>query len=207
MSFGRFRLVLNLAFGFLLAHCTGSVVAAGPDKFFGAGQSVEAGWLQSDGCAETIISIVYIETVTKDVGGTGAADSQARLIVNVNVSDLCTGAFTSTSAEGTGQLTLSNSLNDARLLGTTAGQTLPMGAPAEAAVDLAFIATGPLQRDFLVQRSSVGNSVRFSSTDRQRMREAVATGSVKLNGVELLSGPSDRGSLFSDASVRFQRGF
>jgi len=207
MSLGRFRLVLNLALGFLLALGAGSVAAAGPDKLFASGPLVEAGWLQVDDCRQTIISILYFDIATREAGVTGAAESQARLIVTINVTDFCADTFSSTSTEGTGQLTLQNSLNEARLSGTSVGQTSPAGAAAEVTVDLAFIAAGPVVRDFFVNRFSVGNSLRFSSTSRSRMREAVATGSVKLNGVELLSGPSDRGSLVGESSATFQRGF
>lgn len=207
MSFRLFRLVLNLVFGFLIALCAGGVVRADPAKIFGSGTFVAAGWTQSDDCRETSVGVVYNEVGTREVGATGTVESSASLLVNVSIADFCTGTFTSTSSEGTAELTLQSELNDARLIGTAVGQTLPTGAAAEFAVDLTLIASGGVQRGFILQRLSVGNSFRSSSKFQSRMREAVATGSVRLNGLELISGPSGQGSLATSADSTFERAF
>ena len=206
MSLRRFRLVLNIGFGFLLVLCAGSV-RADPAKIFGSGAFVVAGWIQRDDCRETSVGVVYNEVSTRAVGATGTVESSASLLVNVSIADFCTGTFTATSSEGTAELTLQSGLNDARLIGTAVGQTLPTGAAAEFAVDLTFIASSEVQRGFILQRQSVGNSFRSSSKFQSRIREAVATGSVRLNGLELISGPSGQGSLATNADSTFERDF
>lgn len=205
MFLKRGRLVVHLMLGFLAAVGATDALAS---KFSATGRTAQASWVQENGCIRTSVFVSGSERTVLEAGAGGPVDLPTTLMAFIDTTDLCSGTFTSATARGEGELTMTNVLNEARLRGTLAARIFAGGTstPAEVVVDVTLTGVGDVGRNFSVFMSfTPGTTSRFRGQGASRLREADAAGSVRLNGVEALPGPSSSGFLLIETTAEVTR--
>jgi hypothetical protein len=94
-------------------------------------------------------------------------------------------------------------LTEARLQGTIVGTDDISGAEVQVVLDLAWTATGKLTRQSSKQRFQLPGILIFQSTTNA-FREATASGSVSVGGVNLTPDPSVFASIGGDTDLEIE---
>jgi hypothetical protein len=205
MLFEQVLRALGLVLGLSLFLCANNV---GASKITMSGSTAQGGWEQIDGCVTTDVSVVASDDVLFEAGA-GGPQTTTILSASIITLDFCTGTFTNVGADGTGEFTMT-ALNEARARGTLPafilkGKTrVPAG---EITIDVTFVASGDVQRTFFIGRASFGTDFRSTAKGSSRLRDASITGSVKLNGVETVTGSPGVGIMITGTQATFERGF
>lgn len=162
------------------------------------GENAYADFYKFDECSQTGVSIFAADNVTRTSPGAPTAQKEAHLYYwNYN---FCTGA--SSSGGGSSQnftFTSSKQLDTAKLNGTFTVNDYNTGDTKEIAVDLTWTGTGDISRGNSHSRyQGAGYSSNYRSVGSYR--QADVSGSVTLNGTNLLNGLTGYGNLNSSNS-------
>jgi hypothetical protein len=197
------RFLLGLS---LVLLCTDNVSAG---KVSASGRVVQGGWEQDEGCITTIVSVFGSDEVARETGA-GGPETTTMLSVGIQTLDFCAGVFTTVGGQGAGEFTMAG-LNEAHLRATLPAQIPVKGKPpipvGEITMDVTFVGTGDVTRNFFLNIGSIGNDFRARGQGSSRVRDATITGSVKLNGVEALNGSPGFGQLSTGAQASFDSTF
>jgi hypothetical protein len=170
----------------LISALAPASVSAASETFYRFEEVATANWRIEEVCADGSISTSFISVI----GGLEFESpdlSEVNEFVTVRIRNFqtCEGEFINEFGTGPAEYTGSSSLREARVTGTV---TLRSGE--EAQIDVSWVATGALETTI-----NKTNFSGFSGIFTGKEREAVGTGSVIVDGENLISGPSVSGSI------------
>lgn len=175
--------VIALAAVALLA--ASSAVAAA-ETFFRFEEEATANWKIVEDCGDGTTSTTFVSVIGGvEFESPNLDDRDEFVTVRILNFRTCEGEFVNEFGTGPATYTGSSSLQEASVSGTV---TLRSGDTAT--IDVSWEATGPLETN-VNQTQFPG----FAGTFTSKERDAVATGSVIVDGENLISGPSLSGSL------------
>ena len=156
--------------------------------------------IDTTSCARGTVSEVLVETSTFTADVNGAHGAGGNTSIGVTVRDNCVNAVVRTVS---GATTLQELQVDPSLQSASLHCTLPVfdsaaGAFVDMSVDLIWTGMGKIYRDRHGSVDHYENGM-FSSKTYDTSRDAVATGSLILNGVELTLPLSDAAQVETDA--------
>ena len=168
----------------LLAASSSAVAAAG--AFYRFEEVATANWRIVEDCGNGTTSTTLVTVIGGvEYESPNLDDRDEFVTVRIRNLQTCEGEFVNEFGTGPATYTSSPSLQEASVSGTV---TLRNGETA--AIDVTWEATGPLETN--VNHTQFPG---FSGTFTSKERDAVATGSVIVNGENLISGPSQSGSI------------
>lgn len=178
-------------------------VAATTIRYQFKGQSAYANFYQYDECNSTYVSVSTFTSRTKD--GTGAPTAQMGADLYYYSNNYCTGTYASGyGSSPNANFTIDNQLNSAILNGTFLTYDYSSNTTKTASVALTWTGVGDTFRgrshshyqgpDYMSHYRSVGSS-----------RDAQVSGSVTVDGINLIPNLSGYGSLNSSNSGSFER--
>lgn len=179
------------------------VVAANVNKSQFKGENAYATFYQYDGCNSTSVSVSAFTNITKSAPG--APTDQMGAYLYYDNYNYCTGTYSSSSGESpNATFTIDNQLKSASLKGTFALYDYYSGTTKTANVNLTWTGTGDLFRN----RSSYTYQTPTSLTryrSNGENRDAAVSGSVTVDGTNVITNLSSYGSLYSSSNGTFER--
>jgi len=181
----------------LLSLTNVPVLAATATKYQFKGQNASASFYQSDDCSYTDVSVYGFDSVTKS--GPGAPISQTGAYFYYSNYNYCTGTQSYGDGFSENVTFTSNKLNSATLNGTFTVYDYYSGASKTATVNLTWTGTGDTYRgksQSRYQGPGYTSSYRFNGSSR----DAQVSGSVTLDGTNLIANLTSYGSLSTSSS-------
>jgi len=173
------------------------VLAATATKYQFKGNNASAYFYQSDDCSYTDVSVNGFDNVTKS--GPGAPVSQTGAYLYYSTYNFCTGTQSYGYGFGDNVTFTSNKLNSATLNGTFTVYDYYSGASKTATVNLTWTGTGDTYRGKYQSRSQgPGYTSIYRSSGSSR--DADVTGTVTLNGTDLIANLTSSGSLSTSSN-------
>jgi hypothetical protein len=175
-------------------------------RFQSKGATVSAFFTSTDptGCIESSVFVIGGEDISKSGTG-GPSLTGPGVFVEVLQSNSCTG--TERLLDGGGPATLfevNRRLTEASLQATITATDVDTGEEVPVQIDLAWTGTGDLLRQMGHEKFQLPGLVEVVSF-RNVVREATATGSVVVGGMDLGPDPSASGFIARDAQLDVQR--
>jgi hypothetical protein len=160
--------------------------AARGETFYRFEENATANWTMVEQCADGTTSTTRVTVMGgREFESPDLDDVNEFVTVRIRNFSTCDGEFVNEFGTGPAQYTGSQSLQTAHVSGTVI-----LRSGEEAAIDVSWEGTGPLETD-VNQTQFRGFSGVFTSKERQ----AVATGSVSVDGEDLVPGPSESASI------------
>lgn len=178
-------------------------VAATTTKYQFKGENASASFSQYDGCNSSSVYVNAFTNRTKD--GPGAPTEQMGADLNYYNYNYCTGTYSSGyGSSPNATFTIDNKLSSATLKGTFAVYDYSSGTTKTADVNLTWTGTGVTssgKSDYTYQTPT--SITRYRSNGSSS--DAQVTGSVTVDGINLINNLSSYGYLYSSKSGRFER--
>lgn len=172
-----------------------SAPAVAAETFFRFEEEAVANWTIVEQCGDGTTSTTRVQVIGGVESESPNLDERDEFVtVRILSFRTCEGTFVNEFGTGPATYTSSPSLQTASVSGTV---TLRSGETAT--IDVIWVATGALETT--VNHTQFPG---FSGTFISSERDAVATGSVIVNGENLISGPSESGSIetLEDRNIR-----
>jgi hypothetical protein len=181
----------------LLSLTTVPALAATSTKYQFKGQNASANFYQSDDCNYSSVSVNGFDNVTKS--GPGAPVSQTGAYLYYSSYNFCTGAQFYGSGFSENIPFTSNKLNSATLNGTFTVYDYYSGTSKTATVNLTWTGTGDTYRGKSQSRyQGPGYTSIYRSSGSSR--DAEVTGTVTLDGANLIANLTSSGSLSTSSN-------
>lgn len=181
----------------LVSLTTVPVLAASATKYQFKGQNASASFYQSDNCSYTDVYVSAFDNVTKS--GPGAPTSQTGVYFYYSSYNYCTGTQFYGDGFSENVSFTSSKLNSAALNATFPVYDYSSGATKTATVNLNWTGTGDTYRGKSQSRyQGPGYTSSYRSTGSSR--DAQVSGSVTLDGTNLIANLTSYGSLSSSTN-------
>lgn len=184
------KTVIATTLALALTSATGTVFAE-TIKYSTKDAVATAGWSNEDECSYATIDVSGHQSVTRQ-SGTGPVSGS---LVNATFSskNWCTGEMHEGYAYGEGVLTIGN--NSATIKASLVGYDFFTGESATVDVDLNIVANGEYKGKSVWRSTTAAGPVRTVSRQVGSYQSAEATGTLALNGLNLVSTDSIWGGL------------
>ena len=197
---GRRPVIGAIVLVLALSSLAAAPAASAAEVFHFTDQFVTAGFRSTDatGCVTTTVFVVAGRDVDHEPPGAPTRTSGASL--RITQLDRCAGTFITCSGSASGVEFVTNpAVREATLTGTIPLQcSTPTGITVtDAFVDLTFAGTGEAERDVNNVHFDFGDLI-VNAQFRGATREAVATGTVLVDGTNLTPNPSLRAEIGSE---------
>ncbi|BAZ49409.1 hypothetical protein NIES4103_20210 [Nostoc sp. NIES-4103] len=171
---------------------------AAAQKYQVNGDNAYASFYQFDDCSSTYVDVSAFNNLTKSAPG--APTSQEGAYLSYSTYNYCNGTYSyGYGFSDTADVTISNSLQSASLTGTFTLYDYYLGTSQTAEVNLTWAGTGNTYRSNSVSRYQ-GPGYLSNYRSRSTSRDATVTGSVTINGTNVISGLSSYASISSSNS-------
>lgn len=162
------------------------------------GENASASFYQYEDCSYTSIYVSAFDNLTKDAPG--APTTQQGAYIDYSTYNYCTGAYSyGYGFSDNASVTISNSLQSATLTGSFTLYNYYLGTSQTANVNLTWTATGNTYRSNSHSHSQ-GQGYLSNYRSKNTSRDAEVTGSITIDGTEVIAGLSSYGYLSSSNS-------
>lgn len=179
------------------------VVAATTTRYQFKGQNASASFYQFDECSSKSVDIHAFTSRTKD--GPGAPNEQMGIEFHYNKYNNCTGEYSDVyGSSPNAKFTIDNQLNSATVAGTFAVYDYASNTTKTAQVNLTWTGIGLTTKGRNSAVYQTPNSIiRYRSNGEYR--DAQVSGSVILDGTNVVDNTSSSGSLYLSTSGSYER--